>query len=129
MLWRVAQPPASTKFQLCHQLVDQVAGLMVLDRAAEIRPQGRLAMGATCAGVTLLLQIVVRQKAARSESGASCRRLQSGPFRPPPRLDTSMHLSCSLTHWTTQGLQASLHRSCAGCLLHGGTISIAADLQ
>lgn len=34
---------------------------MVLDRAAELRPQPRLAVGAACAGVTLLLQMMVRQ--------------------------------------------------------------------
>jgi hypothetical protein len=32
---------------------------MVLERVAELRPQPRLAVGAACAGVTLVLQVMV----------------------------------------------------------------------
>ena len=49
---------------MCHRsrldCYAQVSGLMVLERVAELRAEPRLALGAACAAVTVMLQLVVR---------------------------------------------------------------------
>lgn len=55
----------------------QVAGLMVLERVAELQAQPRLAVDAACAAVTLTLQIVVRFWGVRAHHRCPDLRLES----------------------------------------------------